>query len=223
MPYTSLYSKVKNPMINARKKPFFSRKDIQKPFFFQPKMSVQRDEKKCNSPQKVVVDLLSFRGANRNPYDDLAETNRIFRPCCVEFVQGEGKSVNPTLSDPLMGNDTTFERARCGTDSTEEKDLIPAVRRAFNMRGRLHVLYFEKINPSARATSHPEYCSSALTLNHIYMTNTAAPRTLAHEIGHILLNGLFHNLPADNLMHPSNTATGSNLTPEQCATIRSNI
>jgi len=172
---------------------------------------------------RVVVDLLSFRGSNRNPYDDLAEANRIFRPCCVQFVPGEGKSVNPDLSDPLMGNDTTFERETCGTDSTEEQALIPEMRRAFNMRGRLHAFYFERINPSARATSNPEYCSSSLALNHIYITNSAASRTLAHEFGHILLNGYFHELPADNLMHPSNTATGSNLTPEQCATIRSNI
>lgn len=186
------------------------------------KNMISRQEGGCTNTKQVVVDLISFLGSNRNPYDDLAEANRIFQPCCVEFVPGQGRSVDPNFSNPLMGNDTTFERETCGSNSSEEEDLIPAITSAFSLNGRLRAFYFERINPSARATSHPQYCSSALTLNHVYMTNTASTRTLAHEFGHILLNGYFHELPADNLMRPTNTATGSNLTPEQCATIFEN-
>jgi len=188
--------------------------------------TLQREEnvENCSEGKKQVkVDLLNFRGSNRDPYSDLAHANTIFAQCCVEFVPGIGKSVDPDYSDPLMGNDATFERARCRTISGEEQSLIPAVTNTFGLHSRLRAFYFENINPSARATSHPEYCSDSLTLNHIYMTNRAADRTLAHEIGHILLNGYFHELPADNLMHPSNSATGSNLTSEQCETIRNNI
>lgn len=178
----------------------------------------------CPSGKTTVrIDFLSFRGSTRDPYADMAAANRIYAPCCVQFVAGEGKSVRPGLSDPLMGNDTTFERATRAVDSPEETALIPEMHRTFNLNGRLHAFYFEQINPRARGTAHRQTGSSALTVNHIYMTNTAADRTLAHEIGHILLDGNFHHLPADNLMHPSNTATGSNLTEEQCETIRNNI
>ena len=177
----------------------------------------------CSEIKRITVDMLSFRGSNRDPFADLAAANRIFKHCCVEFVPRMGSSVDPDLSDPLMGPDTTFERATRGVDSTEEQALIPAVTTTFNLGGRLRVLYFERINPSARATSHRKTGSTPLTVNHVYMTNRAASRTLAHEFGHILLDGNFHHLPADNLMHPSNTATGSNLTPDQCKTIRENI
>lgn len=182
-----------------------------------------RREEGCTDMKRVTVDLVSFNGSTKNPYDDLAAANRIYRPCCVEFVARMGTTVNSNFSDPLMGNDTTFERGTCGTDTSEEQALLPAVNSTFGLNGRIKVFYFESISPGARATSHPQYCSTPLALNHVYMTNMADPRTLAHEMGHILLNGYFHELPADNLMHISNTATSSNLTPEQCATIRSNI
>jgi hypothetical protein len=172
---------------------------------------------------QVTLDLLSFRGSNRSPYPDVAEANRIFQPCGVVFMVNKGLSVSPRFSDPLMGPDTTFERENATTDSAEEQALLPAIRRTFGLNSRLKVLYFEQINPGARGTSHRLGNSTTITRDHIYMTNTAAPRTLAHEIGHILLDGNFHHLPSDNLMHPSDTATGSNLTPQQCSTIISNI
>jgi hypothetical protein len=184
--------------------------------------TIQREEG-CTAMTRVTVDTLSFRGSNRNPYDDIAAANTIYRPCCVEFVPGVGQSVDPAVSDPLMGNDTNFDRGDCGADTAEEQALIPAVTSTFGLSGRIRALYFESITPGARATSHPAYCSTPLALNYVYMTNTADSRTLAHEMGHIFLNGYFHELPPDNLMHPTNTATGSNLTPDQCATIRGNI
>ncbi len=176
-----------------------------------------------NGRKEVTVDMLSFDGSTRNPSADLAHANTIYSQCCVSFKLGVGASVDPSFSGPLMGNDTTFERANRSTDSAEESALIPAVTSAFGLNGRLRVLYFERFNPSARGTSHRATGSTALTVNHVYMANHARDRSLAHEFGHILLNGNFHHLPADNLMHVSNTATASNITPAQCTSIHSNI
>lgn len=181
-------------------------------------------ETACDDGVKTVtVDILSFNGSTRSPYPDLAEANRIFSPCCVRFVLGKGASVDPQYSDPLVGNNTTFNRGSNQADTTEEQNLIPDIEGTFGLNGRIKVLYFEGISPGARGTSHPPFNSTPLTLNYVYMTNFAALRSLAHEFGHILLNGSFHHLPADNLMHPSNTATDSKLTPSQCTTIRNNI
>ena len=188
-----------------------------------PEKTIKRKDGACPAMTKVVVDMISFRGTDRIPSTDLVKTNAIFAPCCIEFVMGRGVSVSPDFSDPRMGNDTTFDRGRCGEDTAEEQALIPAVNKKFNLNGRIHVFYFENINPDAKATSQPEYCSTPLALNHVYMTNSAVDRTMAHEIGHILLNDLLHDSPPDNLMHPSEGSLGSNLTPEQCATIKTNI
>ncbi len=188
-----------------------------------PIRKIQKQSAPALPWKTATVDLLSFDGSTRDPYSDLAHANRIYSPCRVRFVVGTGISVDPAYSGPLMGNDTTFERANRATNSAEESSLIPSVTSTFSLNSRLRVLYFERINPPARGTSHRATGSTPLTVNHVYMTNTAADRTLAHEFGHILLDGNFHHLPSDNLMHPSNTATDSNLTTSQCTTIRSKV
>lgn len=194
--------------------------------------TIQREpQAQCPSTKTVTVDMVSINDSTRDPVDDLAFVNSVFRPCCVQFTLGRGMSVNPTLSDPWLGSDTVLDRATaCGAVSGEEVALFDGVRANFSLSSRIQVYYVGAINPADRAYSIPAYCATGPAAPYVdsaVVTNTAARRSLAHEFGHILLNSGSHtgiDNPADtsNLMVPTNTATGETLDATQCATIFTN-
>jgi hypothetical protein len=101
---------------------------------------------------------------------------------------------------------------------------------AHNLSSRMRVFYVATMTPNkGRANSTPPYCAtgaSAPYLDYVEVNNTALPDTLAHELGHILLDSGRHSgivNPADttNLMFAPGR-TGSNLDATQCSTIFGN-
>jgi uncharacterized protein DUF4157 len=194
---------------------------------------IQRDvRRECPGGWKTVtVDMVSLRGSTRNPLDDLAFANTIFRPCCVQFQLGTGVSVTDTTSDGWLGGDTDLHRLHsCSAVDAEEDAMRVGATGAFGLSSRIRVFYVETMTPAERGVSFPAFCASgarASFVDHAYISNTGARRSLAHEFGHILLNSGSHtgiDNPADtgNLMVPTNSATGETLDPTQCTTIFGN-
>jgi len=192
---------------------------------------IQRDEKdRCpNGTKTVTVDLVSLNGSNRDAPDDLDFANSIFRSCCVQFQLGTGVSVQATDSDTWLGGDTDLQREHsCTNVHAEEEAMRAGATATFGLSSDIRVFYVQDMTPSERAVSFPPFCASgdrARFVNHSYVTNTGARRTLAHEIGHILLNADTHTTHpggTENLMEPTNSATGETLEASQCATIFSN-
>ncbi len=179
-----------------------------------------------NGVKTVSVDFVSLRGSTGDPIGDLALANTIYAPCCVQFAMASGRTASGTDSDRWLGGDTVMERSTtCGSATSEETAAYQGAERAFGLSGRMRVFYVESSNPGDRGRSVPPVCATgtgATIPNMVMVINAAAPRTLAHEFGHILLNPGTHAMPPDNLMHVTNTATANNLTPAQCATIFAN-
>ena len=180
----------------------------------------------CPGGMKTVsVDLVSLRGSNRNAPADLDFANTVYRACCVQFALGTGVTVTPTLSDTWLGGDTDLQTGTCGSPTGEELNAFNGGSTQFHLSGRLRAFYAETISSGNRADSYPPYCATgaaAPLAGMASISNSAAPRTLAHEFGHILLNSAVHPPDTNNLMHETNSATGEHLTPEQCATIYAN-
>jgi hypothetical protein len=176
--------------------------------------------------KNVTVDMVSLRGSSRNPFDELAFANTVFRPCCVKFTFGSGASVSPGLSDTWLGGDTDLTRKHsCTNVHAEEEAMRAGATSNFSLSSRIRVFYVASMTPSLRGVSFPPLCSSgarARFLDHAYISNIAARRSLAHEFGHILLDSRVHPADKNNLMHESNTATGETLEPSQCTTIFNN-
>jgi hypothetical protein len=175
----------------------------------------------------VTVDFVSLRGSSRDPNTDLALANSIFAPCCVQFSMASGRTATPQKSDAWLGGDTTLERSTgCGSGVTaEELNLFNGATATYGLTSRIRAFYVEKSHPADRGRSRPPACTTGVAapiIDMVMVTNAGGTRTLAHEFGHILLNPGTHAMPADNLLHPTNTATGNNLTAAQCATIFAN-
>ena len=179
----------------------------------------------CKAFKTVSIDIISLNGSNRDPMADLDYANAVFNQCCVRFSLAIGASTGPQ-SDAWLGGDTDLQRIHsCSNVHAEENDMRVNGTALFGMASRIKVFYVESMNPPNRGLSFPPFCSSGARssfVNHTYISNTAERRSLAHELGHILLNSGNHPADTNNLMHPTNTATGEVLTPAQRITIFTN-
>lgn len=195
-------------------------------------LRLQRCKKEtCSEGNKTItVDLVKLRDSTRTPSSDLAEANKIFKPCCVEFTAGFDDAADPALSDKWLGGDTNLKRTKdCSTMDPEEKDLFDGATAEYHLSSRMRVFYVDSFTPEARGYSTPPYCAigdRASYLNYTVVQNVAGADTLAHEFGHTLLNsGDHHGIddPADtkNLMFaPGRTA--SDIDASQCKIIYNN-
>jgi outer membrane protein OmpA-like peptidoglycan-associated protein len=176
----------------------------------------------------VTVDFVSLRGSNRNPPNDLDFANKVFQTCCVRFTMGSGRTAPQALSDIWLGGDTDMNwvgDSVCGKTTNEEINTFSGATSQFGLSSRFRVFYVASCTPGARGFSVPPFCATgarAAIRDMIVVTNDdPADRTLAHELGHILLN-TGHSDDQNNLMHTTNGATGAQLTSDQCTTIFAN-
>ncbi len=186
-----------------------------------------KDKPPAGGASKTIsVDMVSLRDSNRDPLADLDFANRVFLPCNVQFAMKIGRTVSPELSDKWLGGDTDLEKqSTCGRPTAEEKDTFSGATNELNLSSRIRAFYVSTISSRDRGYSLPPYCATgdaAALQGMVVVSNSGMQRTLAHELGHVLLNSGVHPPDTNNLMHETNTATGEQLTPEQCATINAN-
>jgi len=178
----------------------------------------------CVGIRTFTVDLVSLDGSTRDPFADLEFANTVFNQCCVRFVPGGGGSESGARTRALLGGDTDLNNTgvNCGTPSGEETGLFRGASADFSLSNALRVFYVASVSSGDRGYSNPRLCGPAAVAGLTSMaviTNGAASRSLAHELGHILLNVGVHPPDTNNVMHETNTATGEQLTAAQCSTI----
>ncbi|HEX2188352.1 MAG TPA: DUF4157 domain-containing protein [Longimicrobiaceae bacterium] len=197
-----------------------------------PPQPQQPPPQECPGGVKTVtVDTVSLHGSSGDPLGDLAFANTVFAPCCVRFDLVSGGTVDTATTDSWIGADHVMSWDTSGAAvNAEESATYDGATSYFGLTSRLRVFYVDDITPGARALSRPAVFATGLAAPYrgmITVTNGAGRRTLAHEFGHVLLNasGAVHTTHpggTDNLMEPTNTATGSRLEPSQCATVFAN-
>ncbi|MND58099.1 putative peptidoglycan binding domain protein [compost metagenome] len=179
----------------------------------------------CPAFKTIKVDFVSFRGSTRNPGADLDYANTVFNQCCVKFEMGKGFSLSNAESDIILKGNTELNVANsCAALSAEESSLVAKL--SPRVSSRFKVFYVDTISTGDRAMSFPPYCATGLAasrLNFSFVSNSAMPRSLAHEFGHILLNSPGHAPGVTTkLMHPTNAATAEDLDATDCATVFAN-
>lgn len=160
----------------------------------------------------VTIDTLQLEGSTKNIATDFAVANAIFSQCNVRVVQGVNapppQPPGPTTRT-LLGGDTDLRSANsCGSPSAEERRLIRDGGAAAGFSARFRAFYVATFTGVAGAayacraglSPHP------LLRNTLILENSADTATLAHELGHILINT--SHTAAPTLMDP--TPTGAN-------------
>ncbi|MEO6279545.1 MAG: hypothetical protein ABIP59_17200 [Roseateles sp.] len=171
----------------------------------------------------VTVDAVSLRGASRSPTSDINFANRVFSSCNVHFTLSSNNTATTADSDTWLGGDTDLDNsAGCGTATTEELTAYGGSSLRFAPSGRIRAFYVDSVASGDRGYSNPAYCATGTASglkDMAAVTNSGRDRTLAHELGHILMNSGDHPSDTNNLMHPTNTATGNELTITQMLSV----
>jgi hypothetical protein len=197
-------------------------------------LGLQRCKKDtCSAGMKTVsIDLIKLRGSTQTPATDLTLANTIYRKCCVQFVKGQEPPVPNDLSNTWLGGDTDVRVANtCGSVEAEQKAMFDGAASTFGLSSRMRAFYVQSFsNYDAVAFSFPPRCATgdaAPYVNHIIIQDTENDDTLAHELGHILLNsyehdGIDHPGDTNNLMTAGGRRTGSEIDDSQCKIIYNN-
>ena len=168
-----------------------------------PRFTLAPDD--CSKGVKTVtIDLVSLRGSNRDPVADLAFANAVFSQCCVRFVKGIGASANLEDSDSWIGGDTVMQMGFCETPKPDEFNTMLIAEAAFGLTSRIRAFYVESVSSGVWGCSRPPSCGTGeATILHgmVVVSNKGSVGTLAHELGHILLDGGGHSGYKDNLMY----------------------
>jgi hypothetical protein len=181
----------------------------------------------CQQPVKTVaVDLISFHGSTRAPATDLAVAKAAFAPCCINVVPGQQGTISEEDTKLFLGEEEIVDKPNnlC-SPSSEELDAMTIALLQVGTTGRLHAHYVKDSTVDARGYS----CTvSGLYGETLWIHNSAAPRTLAHEMGHVLINtadhaGICDTEAKDNVMTPSDNASGEVIDKQQCARAYSNV
>jgi len=196
-------------------------------------LSLQRcKQETCSVGMKTVsIDLIKLRGSGRTPAADLTTVNNSYRKCCVQFTTGQDQPVPNDLSDAWLGGDTDVRVANtCGAVEAEQKAMFDGAANRYGLSSRMRAFYVHSFsNYNALAFSLPPYCATGAAApyeDHLIIKDGAHDDTLAHELGHILLNsGDHHGIdnPRDtrNVMFAPGR-TGSDIDASQCKTIYNN-
>jgi hypothetical protein len=165
--------------------------------------------------KSVDVYPISLPGSSRDAATDIARANAIWAQCSLSVNMVGGETWQTDVMDLLNPKGVLNEYPNPKSPTVEETTML-----AHHPSGSAIPAYFV---PSMSAGSRGESFGPSWTPSYtaVVISDSAASDSLAHELGHVLMDDISHHPDPDNLM-----ATGSirnvgvdKITPAQCAKI----
>jgi hypothetical protein len=185
---------------------------------------------RARAEKSLTVDLVKLDGSTHNPQTDLAIANAIFAQCDIRLSPGVNATATHAQTVGWLGGNTDLAAsAGCGAASAEELAMFGGATAAFGLGGRIRAFFPRTFTGTGgRGYSVPPFCAGgpAAAINRMAVVqNLGTERSLAHEIGHILLNSGVHQLPpTENVMVPTQDAPlAEKFTDADCATMYGNV
>jgi len=186
------------------------------------------DAARIQAEKTITVDTVKLDGSNHNPATDVAMANAILSQCNVRVNHGVNATATNAQTTAWMGGNTDLAASTsCGVINAEERSLFTGAAAAFGLNARFRAFFpgtFSGI--TASGYSFPPFCATgpaAAFRNVLVVNNGGDTASLAHELGHILLNSGAH--PAGGLMTPRPARPAMRLprlSDPQCTTLYNN-
>lgn len=180
-------------------------------------------------PEKsVTVDTVKLDGSTHNPATDLAVANAIFAQCNVRLSPGvQATATAPQTLAWLGGNTNLRSSNNPGAPSVEERNLGVTATAVLGLGGRIRAFFVATVTgrlPGSRGYSFPPFSGPAASVRDmVVVRNSGTEKTLAHEIGHVLINTGHPGVAGQTLMDPTGVAPlGEAITNPDCATLYAN-
>jgi hypothetical protein len=167
------------------------------------------------SGKSIDIWPISLPGSSRSAATDIARANAIWAQCSVAVNMAGGESWDTDVMDLLDPKGVLNEYPNPHSPTVEETTML-----AHHPGGSAIHAYFV---PSMSAGSRGESFGPSWTpsIPAVVISDSAASDSLAHELGHVLMDDVSHDPDPDNLM-----ASGSirnvgvdKLTAAQCAKV----
>ncbi len=138
----------------------------------------------------ITVDTIKLDGSTHNPATDVQVASAIFSQCNVRVQHGVNATATPAETTGWLRNTDLRSNNNCSGPSTEERNLFTGASATYRFGARFRAFYpatFSGVNGSG-------YSCIASDSPHRLMRNTAVVQndgdtdSLAHELGHILIN-----------------------------------
>jgi hypothetical protein len=176
----------------------------------------------------LTVDTVKLDGSTHTPATDVAIANAIYAQCNVRIVHGvDATATNAQTVGWLGGNTDLAAGPLCATASPEVTTLVNGATAQFGLAARIRAFFPPTFSlAGGRGFSWPASCGPVPSKrNTAIIQNSGTERTLAHEIGHILLDPGPHQAAAtQNVMVPTAVAPlAERFTDADCTTIHNHV
>jgi hypothetical protein len=146
-------------------------------------------------PKKTVTIFpINVGASTRDPYPDIKRANEIWKQCGVEIKSTIGLCIDGDDLDLQDPKGVLNEFSDPKKPTAEETALIARRPGGKNV---LHAYYVPKMSAGSRGEA---FTPTANGTSAIIISDICATDSLAHEIGHVLLDDVRHDSDADNLM-----------------------
>jgi hypothetical protein len=146
---------------------------------------------RTRAEKTITVDTLKLDGSTHNPATDVAMANSILSQCNVRVVHGVNATATNAQTTALLGGDTDLHSGNnCRGPSAEERALFQSGNATFGFGARFHAFFpatFSGLSASGYSCI-PSDAPAPLFRNTVVVQNDGDTDSLAHELGHILIN-----------------------------------
>jgi hypothetical protein len=184
---------------------------------------------RARAEKTVTIDTVKLDGSTHNPETDVEIANAIFAQCNVRLAHGVNATATHAETIGWLGGNTDLASSPvCGASTAEQRNMFLGATATFGLTARIRAFFPATFSPlgAARGYSLTPACATggaAVIRNMAVVRNTGTERSLAHEIGHLLLNTSAHPGGTTNVMVDTRTAPlGETFTDTQCTTIHAN-
>jgi hypothetical protein len=175
-------------------------------------------------PEKTVtVDTVKLDGSTHNPATDVQVASAIFSQCNVRVQHGVNATATPAETIGWLGDTDLRASKFCATPTAEERSLVTGATTRFGMSARLRAFFpatFSGITASGYSCTPGG--TAPVRRNMMVIQNDADTDSLAHELGHILINLDSHTTAGLMSPRPSTGWRVDSITDAHCGRLYRN-
>lgn len=144
----------------------------------------------------VSIYAVQLPGSTRAVDPDVSKANSVWNQCSVAITSAGGESWASDVLDRQTPNGVLNEYSDPKSPTTEETELL-----AYQPGGAsvIHAYFVPSMSAGSRGEAFLPSITPSLPAA-LVISDSAASDTLAHELGHILLDAAGHSTDPDNLM-----------------------
>jgi hypothetical protein len=146
---------------------------------------------RTRAEKAITVDTVKLDGSTHNPATDVAMADAILSQCNVHVRHGVNATANHAQTIGWLGGNTDLRSGNnCRAASAEERTLFQGASATFGLGARFRAFFpatFSGVNGSGYSCIASD-APTPLMRNTAVVRNDGDTDSLAHELGHILIN-----------------------------------